>query len=239
MLFIAPWLHRASFYVLPGICRLCKSETGVAGEICSQCVASFAEIKHPCRRCGLPMQSKGRLAYCGQCLLRPPAFTACVAPFVYEGAVQHLHHRFKFSRDLAAGQLLAELLAKRLKSANSELADGLVPMPIHWRRHLVRGFNQAEVICQTLCTRLNLPRWPVLKRTSLGLPQQTLSAKKRQANVAKAFACKDPKGSIQGRHVALIDDICTTGATAKSAANTLLKAGAARVDIWCVARAVI
>lgn len=232
MLFVAPLLHRLSFHLFPGVCRLCKSATGTTREICHLCAASLDLVQKPCARCALPVQSDEPL--CGRCLSKPPAFTACVAPFVYTGTIRYLHHRFKFQRDIAAGQLLAELLAERITVPS--LPDRLVPVPLHWRRQLIRGFNQAEIICQTLSTRLNLPSRRVLKRIKNSPPQQTLTARKRPANVARSFVCPQP---VQDRHLALVDDICTTGATAQSAAATLLKAGAKRVDIWCVARALV
>lgn len=154
--------------------------------------------------------------------------------------VQRLHHLFKFRQNIGAGQLLSDLLGNAIMCRQLSKPDLLVPVPIHWHRRLQRGFNQAEIICQALCVRLGLSMTHALKRIRADAPQQSLSRKARMANVAGTFLVR-PRSipMLAGRHLALVDDIYTTGATATTATQTLLRAGAAKVDLWCLARTVV
>jgi ComF family protein len=109
-----------------------------------------------------------------------------------------------------------------------------VPVPLHWRRRWTRGFNQAEVIADELAYRLRIPlHAQALLRRQQHTPQQQLTAAQRRRNLRSGFAIR---GDVRGRHVALVDDVVTTGATAAEIARTLLDAGAASVQVWCLAR---
>lgn len=230
-------LNRLSFALFPGICRLCGDKTHRHMELCQACETELPRIIHPCPNCSLPGIASWQQARCGACLTNRPDFASCIAPFRYEAAIRHLHHRFKFRQDIAAGQLLADLLGDCIKQRQPPRPDLLIPVPMHWHRRLVRGFNQAELICQALAMRLRLQTSEALQRIRSGLPQQDLSRTARATNVAGAFQTQGAR--IAGRHLVLVDDILTTGATVASATKALLAAGAARVDVWCLARTVI
>lgn len=230
-------LNRLSFTLFPGICRLCGDKTHRPMELCQACETELPHIIRPCPNCSLPGIAPARQGLCGACLANRPDFASCIAPFKYETSIRHLHHRFKFRQDIAAGQLLADLLGDTIKKRQPPRPDLLIPVPMHWRRRLARGFNQAELICQALAMRLKLQTSKALQRVKSGLPQQTLSRAARATNVAGAFQTENVQ--IAGRHLVLVDDILTTGATVASATKTLLAAGAARVDVWCLARTVI
>lgn len=231
-------LHYLSYRLIPGCCRLCGGLSGQPIDICPACVDDLPRIDNPCPRCGLSQSFIQSLSYCAHCITQRMPFDSFLAPFVYQGAVQKLHHRFKFQRDVAAGQLLSSLLLLFIRQNQPMLPDFLVPVPIHWRRRMSRGFNQVDVICETLASELALEFKPALKRVKAGLPQQALNRKARTTNVAGAFQLKVPETSLTGKHLVLVDDVCTTGSTAVSAAGVLLKAGASRVDLWCLARTI-
>jgi ComF family protein len=141
---------------------------------------------------------------------------------------------FKYSGRLAYGRLLSRELLRRLADEADLQANLLMPVPLHWRRRWSRGFNQAEIIGDELSRALKLPlqtRW--LSRVRATTPQQSLSAAERRRNLRAAFALRAP---LTGLHIALIDDVVTTGATVGEISRLLLAAGAASVQVWCLAR---
>jgi ComF family protein len=137
------------------------------------------------------------------------------------------------------GRLLGELLSQHLVHAFDEglpRPDLLLPVPLAIRRQRQRGFNQAAMLGQWLSTALQLPRQDAWLQRVLDTPaQQQLDAATRKRNLRKAFALAS-ESAVAGRHIALVDDVLTTGATAESLARLLNKAGAARVDVYCLAR---
>jgi len=115
----------------------------------------------------------------------------------------------------------------------------IVPVPLHpWRQYFKRGFNQAEIIGQLLAEVLDLPVRPeVLKRVVYTLYQTRLSGEERQENVAGAFAVPQScQKEIKGQDIILVDDVFTTGATSREAAETLKKAGARYVYLFALAK---
>ncbi len=145
--------------------------------------------------------------------------------------------RLKFSADTkysrVAGELLADAVLARKK--DFPLPTVIAPVPIHPERLLERGFNQAEMIARTSAKRLRIRLdSSLVKRSSLKVPQSGLSAKDREANIRRAFSVDDQHRQIP--HVAVVDDVYTTGATARAIARHLKKAGVAKISIWAVAR---
>ena len=199
-------------------------------DICADCDRELPRITAACRWCGIPFEG-GEL--CGDCLTDPPAFARCIAPLRYEAPVSHLLGAFKYRGNLSYGRILSELLIERLRQEPFEV-DTIVPVPLHWRRRWRRGFNQAELIADELSRALDLPmqtRW--LRRTRSSPPQQSLAAEARGKNLRDAFCCDN---KVRDLHIAVVDDVVTTGATANAIARCLLAAGAASVEIWCLAR---
>jgi ComF family protein len=176
---------------------------------------------------------------CGGCLKRPPHFDRVEAPWRYAFPIDSLITRFKHQAKWPLGRLLGELLSQHLLHSFAEgLArpDLLLPVPLAGRRQRLRGFNQAALLAQWLSEQLHLPlqqHW--LQRVIDTPAQQQLDAATRKRNLRRAFALA-PESQVSGRHLALVDDVLTTGATAESLARLLKKSGAARVDIYCLAR---
>lgn len=170
---------------------------------------------------------------CGECLRHPPALAHTRAVFVYGFPLDRLVPRLKFHRDLAAGRLMAALMAEAL--ATAPRPDAILPVPLHPRRLRQRGYDQALELARPLAEALSLPlRTDLLQRSRPTAPQSELHAAERQRNVARAFVV--PPAITPPAHVCLIDDVMTTGATLQAAARVLLSAGALRVDAWVCAR---
>jgi ComF family protein len=160
-----------------------------------------------------------------------------VSPLIYEFPVRQLVQQFKFRRNLAAGRALSELFTGHLSNTSTEFPNGLVPVPLHGTRLFSRGFNQAFEIARHLHGKFQIPLVDYnLRRTRRTRAQAGLEADERRKNLQGAFSWHGDE--LSGRHIALVDDVMTTGATVKACARVLKKAGARRVDIWVLARAV-
>lgn len=224
------WLRKAARAVFPPRCLLCR-EVGADGrDLCRDCSAALPWNDSACLHCALPLQEPGT---CGACLQRPPPLTETHATFVYGFPVDRLVPRFKFHKDLVAGRLLSELMAERLRDLPRPAA--LVPVPLHPDRLRQRGYDQALELAKPLSQALGIALLPqALLRTRATAPQSELDASARQRNLRHAF---EANGEVQlPDHIALIDDVMTTGATLQAAAKRLRRAGVNRVDAWICAR---
>jgi ComF family protein len=218
-------------------CLLCDEPCDNLLALCSDCEAELPWLAEHCLNCALPLPCAGLT--CGACLKRPPNFTRVEAAWCYSFPVDSLITRFKHRAQWPLGRLLAELLSHHLQHAFSEglsKPDLLLPVPLSRQRLRQRGFNQAAMLADWLSHSLQLPQaTELLVRSHDTQAQQQLSAAERKRNLRKAFALTDEQ-PIKGRHIGLIDDVLTTGATAEAIARLLRKAGAARVDVYCLAR---
>ena len=170
---------------------------------------------------------------CGDCQRRPPPLHATHAALRYAAPVDRLLPRFKFHRDLAAGRLLAELMAARF--APLPRPDALLPVPLHHGRLRHRGYDQALELARPLAHALALPLLPgALRRVRATRPQSELDAAARARNLRGAFRA-DESVPLPA-HVVLVDDVMTTGATLYAAARALRRAGVKRVEAWVCAR---
>jgi ComF family protein len=176
---------------------------------------------------------------CGECLLEPPAFEQVAVPWLYGFPVDSLITRFKHSAKWPFGRLLADVLGQYLQHRFDEglpRPDALLPVPLASKRLRQRGFNQAAMLARWLSPSLDLPcEETVLRRIKDTDAQQDLDAKARKRNLRDAFDIA-PDAQVKGRHLALVDDVLTTGATAQALARLLMDAGATRVDVYCLAR---
>lgn len=224
------WWQYATRLLLAPRCLICSERGHKGADLCTSCTEQLPWNRTSCLRCGLPMATTGE---CGDCLQRPPALTLTRAVFVYGFPLDRLVPRFKFHHDLAAGRLMAELMAGPLASAPRP--EAVIPVPLHAHRLRQRGYDQALELARPLAAALTLPlRTDLLRRRRATAPQSELDAGQRRRNVARAFVV-EPPASLPG-HVALVDDVMTTGATLHAAARALLRAGVSRVDAWVCAR---
>ncbi len=186
-------------------------------------------------RCGL--RAAMPLDVCGACLADPPPFAACVVGCDYAFPWDQLISDFKFN-----GQVdLASLLARQLLRAAREVAvlpTLLLPVPLSPRRLAERGYNQAWELARRLAQALGCPADAgVLQRHADGPHQTALGLEQRRRNLTGAFvAGPSRRVSLHGRHVALVDDVMTTGTTLREATLALRRSGAGRVDAWVLAR---
>ncbi|MBC9249006.1 amidophosphoribosyltransferase [Pseudomonas alcaligenes] len=219
------------------ICLLCDEPADGATPLCSACEGELPWLGGHCQVCALPLP--GADLTCGECLRRPPAFARVEAPWRYSFPLDSLVTRFKHQARWPLGRLLATLLSHHLQHAFGEdlpRPELLLAVPLSARRLRQRGFNQAQMLADWLAASLQLPvqrHW--LQRPHDSAHQQELDAAARKRNLRQAFALH-PAAELEGRHVALVDDVLTTGATAEAVARLLRKAGAARVDVYCLAR---
>jgi ComF family protein len=197
-----------NYRILPPLCRLCGEDGQPALDLCTDCQAAFP--------------------------ITPPVLSfdygSLWAGFSYAEPVAGLIQRFKFQEDLGAGRLLARLA---LGSFTDSKPKALIPVPLHASRLRSRGYNQALELADFWGKCRGIPVRPCqLIRTRATHTQSSLPATARYANVDGAF-----KANTQvPEHVALIDDVVTTGATTTEAVKALLNGGAKQVDVWCLAR---
>ncbi|MBB3062629.1 ComF family protein [Microbulbifer rhizosphaerae] len=211
-------------------CVLCAAGPAEPDGVCEPCRGELPYLHSACHRCALPLPQPA--GACANCLQQPPPFASARAAWHYAFPVGQLIQRFKYHRDLAAGHSLALLAADHIRP--NERPDLLVPIPLHWRRYLTRGYNQAQLLASEFGRQWNIPVKPRLlhKHTATGTQQQ-LKRGQRLRNLRDSFRVR---GTPVGLHIGLVDDVITTGATLEAAARCLLEVGAARVSTFALAR---
>lgn len=222
----------------PPICLACgmAAEPQADRALCSACFAALPWNENACCGCALPLQIEDAGRLCGACLRRKTRPLAEVhSTFVYAAPLDRLLPRFKFHQSLPAGRLVATLMADALHSAAAR-PEALLPIPLHIARLRQRGYDQALELAKPLSRQLGIPLLcGVIKRHKATAPQSELDKQQRQRNLRDAFSLASNRPLPS--HIALIDDVMTTGATLEAAARTLHRAGVARVDAWVAARA--
>lgn len=218
-------------WLLPRRCLLCDAQAG-PDHLCPACAAELPRVPLACPRCAMPVVTPG---LCPACLRQPPPFDAALAPLEYTGAVRFLLTQFKFHGRLSHGAPLACHLLASVRERGEGLPQALLPVPVHPGRLRERGYNQALELARPLAGALDIPLLSSsLVRTRATSPQMTLPEAARAANVRGAFAVR---GALP-EHVALVDDVLTTGATVAELARLLKRQGCARVEVWCACRSI-
>lgn len=212
------------------------------GTVCGGCWARVSRITPPwCVLCSDAIAAWRRdHQICARCRRLPPHFAIARSGGRYDAALREIVHAFKYG----GRRTLAAPLAALMRDAGGDVlhgADAVVPVPLHPRRALQRGFNQAD----DLARELGLPVWRVLRRRRHGPPQASLPAARRRSNVRAAFAPRQwmlaapwRAAALVGRSLVLVDDVMTTGATLDACSRVLLEAGVRRVSALTAARAV-
>jgi len=174
-------------------------------------------------------------AICGQCLQKKPKFNAAFCAYRYAYPIDHLIRDFKFRGRLAYGRVLGEVLADSLLNIRmGPLPSLLLPVPLADARFRERGFNQAIELGRVVAARLRIPlRSDLIARIRATREQTGLDAKARRKNLRGAFRIEN---ALLPTHVAILDDVITTGSTANELARVLRRAGAKRIEVWAVAR---
>lgn len=232
------WTSRIAALLWPSTCVLCGQRGQPALDLCAPCERDLPRNDWACVRCAMPLASAASTAeVCGACLRRAPLFDACVAPFRYGYPLDRLIHGLKYRRQTACGRVLGGLLAAHLRRRpRTDLPQLLIPTPLAPRRYRTRGFNQAHEIALPLARALQIPiRSDLLIRQRETDEQAELRQAARRRNVRSAFTLVKP---LPVAHVAVLDDVITTGSTANEMAKVLRRAGAVRVEVWAIARSV-
>ena len=197
---------------------------------CAACdrALPYLEAAH-CPSCALPTP---RSEVCGQCLKHPPLFPRTTAVFGYAFPLDKLIQAMKYGEQLALAHAFAEKLARRIDRTG--LPDCIIPMPLYPAKLRKRGFNQSQLLAAGVARGLGLELLPhACRRIRDTPPQSALPWKERKKNMRDAFCCD---ADLTGRHVALVDDVLTTGASLNALAGAVQKRGADRVSAWVVAR---
>lgn len=215
---------------------MCKAQAH--DRICADCAAKFAPLGvHRCRVCALQLASRAATV-CGACLLDPPPYDATLTAVDYGYPWDGLIASFKFHGALDVGPALTRLFTAVAKNSGTPRPDVLLPVPLSRERLAARGHNQAWQLARAIGSATGCraeARWLIRVRDTQH--QLALPPEQRAANVRGAFAVEPAHAAgLRGRHVAVVDDVMTSGATVAAVARTLKSAGAARVDIWVVAR---
>jgi len=252
------WAVTVLDLVFPALCPVCSVSLGAGRRdpLCGTCWEAIDRLAPPwCPRCGLPQDPASKSTVpsphsdlernapvckgftqrpCRACITMAPSYDYARAAGRYQGPLRDALLALKFRGVRALARPLADLVLAECAAALSADVEALVPVPLARARERERGFNQARLVADRLGPRLGVPvraRW--LARARDTVPQTDLSASARRANVAGAFVASS---SASGRHIVVIDDVLTTGATVAECARALRAAGAARVGVVTVAR---
>lgn len=225
---------------LPPACPLCGEEGTFFTQrlFCPDCLNDFLPCASPCcPRCALPYAAEqGADHLCEECSRAAPAFDRVIAAGVYEGALRLAVHRFKYQGRIDLDRPLGLLLANAFESAGGgAIPDLIVPVPLHRERLRARTYNQSLLLGRVLGRKWHTPvATRLLVRDRFTSPQQGLRRRLRRRNLQGAFALH---GDPIGRRVLLVDDVLTTGATARECSRVLREGGAARVEVAVLGRA--
>jgi len=220
------------FFNHPKKCYICTSRHRETLPICNGCFNDLPWLVNTCPRCALPLTPPyNKNSPCGQCLKKPPAYHQIRAAFAYNFPINIMIMKAKFNNKVHYLRLLSLLFAQQL--SDSEQPDLIVPVPIHPQRLLRRQYNQASLIARHLSRQLHTPYSDALLSKVINTDQQSqLDARHRQRNIRGSFSCL----SKPPTHIALVDDVVTTGATVNELSRVLKQAGCQRVDVWALAR---
>ena len=229
--------------VFPPVCPVCKTRLDRKEQdliICTNCRTAIRPVCPPvCPCCGLPVPAGDGTGYlCGSCLQEKRYFDVHRTSSLYEGVLKEAIYRFKYGGIFPLATVFGDLLQPTLTALSHDYpVDVMIPVPLHIRRLRERGFNQALLLVKELNKRFGIPYGErTLKKVKDTPVQSALKKKERRKNLRGAFEVQD-QTAIAGKAVVLVDDVYTSGATVNECSRALLKAGAARVAVLTVARA--
>src|SRR6202165_2548707 len=218
--------------LFPARCAACDAPGD--SPFCAVCAETLVPLPAGCPVCGVPQDETLLPALkprrCPECRVHPPRFALASAPYLHGGALADAIHRLKYQHREDLGPALGVLF----EGCAAPKSDVLVPIPLHPRRLRERGYDQARLLADGAAKRFRLPVLPLLTRTRGTGQQVARDRKARERTVRGAFGAS---AAARGLHICLIDDVLTTGATAAAAAQALILAGAARVEVRALARA--
>ncbi|MDD5214612.1 MAG: ComF family protein [Methylococcales bacterium] len=228
------FLEKTLNYFMPPRCILCGDKGFENRDLCAACYEELPKHTPRCYQCASDFISPHSNGLCTDCFENPPAFDETFAPFVHQGSIRYLILQLKFHRHYPSVRLLGGLMADYLQKT-AQLPDCIIPVPLHKNRYQERGFNQSIELARVLSKQLNVP----LDLHSCIRHRDTahqigLNALQRGENIKNAFFVSE---KFNAKHVALVDDVMTTGSTVHELALALKMAGCHRVQIWVCAKA--
>ncbi|MES9879263.1 MAG: ComF family protein, partial [Sedimenticola sp.] len=196
----------------PESCLLCGAREIEQPGFCGNCLLELPYNLHFCHRCALPLPpqapSKG---LCGACQKAPPHFDRCLTPLHYTPPSSRLISQLKFNSKLHIREGLSQLMGDFIDYHQDNLPELIIPVPLHPKRLSSRGYNQALEIARPLARRFNIPiDFNSCQRIKSTTPQTELERKERKRNIRGAFSVAE---QLVANHVALVDDVITTGST--------------------------
>ena len=222
------WIEK----IWPSPCAIC-SATASHCDFCDDCRYELPYNTTFCRRCAEPLPVSSVVSLCRRCLVETPVYDKARIPLRYEFPINSLILIMK-NGDLSSCRILSRLF---LSSAQlpDKLPQVLIPVPMDWHRQRQRGFNQSLELSRYLGRALNIPvdPWSCTKPAPTP-PQQNLNALQRRKNLRHAFHLKHPTPRYQ--HLAIVDDVVTTGATSTEVSTLFRRAGVEHIEIWAIAR---
>ncbi|MBW3697636.1 ComF family protein [Vibrio sp. T187] len=226
---VSDWLQKTTQHYLPLQCQLCRLEIPKAHRSrswCSHCLELFSNTPR-CQRCGLATITQ--VEQCGQCLSKPPAWHRLYCVSDYQFPASNYVHQVKYSKKFWYARDLAQLLAPKIEDP----APLITSVPLHWTRYLNRGFNQSALITKYLAKELGTTHHRLFTRRRATPSQQGLTKQQRAQNLKNAF---DLHYLPSQSHIAIVDDVVTTGSTVQHLCKLLLEVGVKRIDIYCICR---
>lgn len=226
------YLKKVAAWLLPYTCILCGQQSKRFQDLCEACLLDLPILTKACAVCAKPFVETVEC-----CANLAPSFDRTYALFFYQMPITRLIMDLKFGQALVNARVLGELMADRIQRKwyqNQALPQAIIPVPMHPLRLKKRGYNQAVEIARPIAKRLNLAlEIKRCRRVKYTHAQATLHAQERSQNVKNAFKIE---GTLPFQHVAILDDVITTGNTVSEFAKTLKNAGVKKIDVWCCAR---
>ena len=223
---------------LPPLCPACREPVEGRG-LCPVCWSKLSFITRPyCERLGIPfVYDPGPGILSMEAIADPPAYHRARAAVRFDDVARALVHGLKYSDRLDLAPMMGHWIGQAGRELLAE-ADGLVPVPLHWRRLWARRFNQSAMLAAAISKESGVPiAAGALKRVKPTVQQVGLSRTERAQNVQGAFRVPpEGKAAVTGRRLVIVDDVLTSGATVDGCARALLRAGAANVDVLVFAR---
>lgn len=224
-------------WFFPYICCICDQYSENQQDLCQGCKNLLPWVSDRCYRCGSRLREDSITASkCRWCEDRTLYYDRVMSIFDYSPPIIQLISGFKYGNNLVYGRILGELLMETCRKwyQNLPLPQAIIPVPLHIKRLRKRGFNQAFELSKPVGDCLNIPiHYKACQRHKNTPPQTGLNAYQRQQNLKKAFLVLE---NLPYEHIAIIDDIVTTGSTVNSLSKCLKEVGVEKIDIWCISR---
>lgn len=212
------------------LCLCCGYQKTHKLGFCLGCYHDLPHIKTPCLQCGLPLTANTPCF----CKAEDWPFAACLSAFEYQFPINKLLFQYKSQARLALCESFAQALTNQVKKQQQVLPQVLMPVPLHTSKLKQRGFNQSLELAKVLSKQLHIPiDYHSLQSSHQTTQQKSLNKQQRLANVQTNYALTRP---LSVTHIALIDDVITTGATTKTLAYLLREHGATHIQAWSIAR---